>query len=745
MIVKELMNPASIAVIGASNNVEKPGGKVLYNLLTGGNLPSIYPVNPNEREVQGLRAYPAVGDLPTVETAILAIPAAACVDAVRILAREKGTRGFIVLSAGFGEESEAGAALEEELARYVDEVGGSLLGPNCIGMITPRYSGVFTTPIPRLDPLGCDLVSGSGATAVFIMEAGIPKGLTFSRIFSVGNSTRIGVEDVLEYLDATCDPNPGMSARFTGGPETGVTNPKLLYIESIRNPEKFLYHARSLVDKGCPMAAIKAGSSAAGSRAAGSHTGALAGSDAAVDALFRKAGIVRCYSREELTTVGAVFNYRPLQGDRIAVVTHAGGPAVILTDVLSEGGMQVPPLDGPAVNRLKTRLYPGSSVANPIDFLATGTADQLAAILDFCENECPEIDGTVVIFGSPGLVPVDEAYRVLHEKIRGGTKPVYPVLPSIVNAEREITEFGRQGNVSFPDEAALGRALARIRNTRRILKQRLDSAGETGAFPLDVTRLRAVVDGILGAPDGNALLDAGESSDGGVPPATSASSTTGISPDAALPEGTYLQPEQVQALLDATGIPRVEERIVDTIDSALDAARELGYPLVMKVAGPIHKSDLGGVVVGVTGSEQVRHEFERLMTLPEATAVMMQPVVSGQELFAGVAAEDRFGHLIVAGLGGVFVEILRDVQYGLVPLENNEALTMIRSLRGYKLVTGTRGQAGPGEDRFAEILVRLSRLVEVVPEIRELDLNPLIATRRGILAVDARISVGIPG
>jgi acetate---CoA ligase (ADP-forming) len=706
MIVKELMNPASIAVVGASNNVEKPGGKVLYNLLSGDNTPPIYPVNPREREVQTLQAFRAVADLPPVELAILAIPATACVDAVRILAREKGTRGFIVLSAGFGEESQAGAALEEELAGIVDQVDGSLLGPNCIGMITPRYNGVFTTPIPPLDPRGCDLISGSGATAVFIMEAGIPKGLTFSRVFSVGNSTQIGVEEVLEYLDATCESGgvpgapgasgaPSASGASDDSAAAGNTNPKLLYIESIRNPEKFLRHARSLVNKGCPIAAVKAGSSAAGSRAAGSHTGALAGSDAAVDALFRKAGVVRCYSREELTTVGAVFAYRPLRGDRIAVVTHAGGPAVMLTDTLSHGGLQVPSLEGPATNRLRTELYPGSSTANPIDFLATGTADQLATILDFCEHECAEIDGTVVIFGSPGLVPVDDAYRVLHEKIRSGKKPVYPVLPSVVNADREIAEFGARGNVSFPDEVALGRALARIRRTE------------------------PPAEGASRATETRRIQDA--------PPA------------ATTPDNTCLPPEQVQELLDDAGIPRVTERVVNTVDAALGAAHELGYPVVMKVVGPIHKSDIGGVVIDVRQSEQVRREFDRITNLAGATAVMIQPMVSGQELYAGVSAEDRFGHLIVAGLGGVFVEILRDVQYGLVPVERNEALTMIRALRGYRLITGVRGQAGAGEERFAEILVRLSRLVENVPEIREMDLNPLIATEEGIFAVDARI------
>ncbi|MCF7948763.1 MAG: acetate--CoA ligase family protein [Spirochaetia bacterium] len=683
MLVKELINPASIAVVGGSNNTHKPGGKVIENLLSGNFEGPIYPVNPKEAEIQGLKAYSSSADLPNVDLAILAIPASLCTATVKTLTEQKGTKAFIILSAGFSEESEDGAKIEREVVDIIKAHGGSLIGPNCIGVLTPSYNGVFTTPIPKLDPRGCDFISGSGATAVFIMEAGMPKGLTFSQVFSVGNSAQIGVEEVLEYLDETFDPEHSSKV-------------KLLYIESINKPQKLLKHAKSLIRKGCRIAAVKAGSSSAGSRAASSHTGALASSDGAVDALFRKAGIVRCYGRDELTTVASVFMHPPLPGRRIAVITHAGGPAVMLTDALSNGGLEVPPIEGPAAEELKEHLFPGSSTANPIDFLATGTAEQLGRIIDFCDTRFDMIDAMVVIFGSPGLFEVYDVYQVLHEKMRSCKKPIYPVLPSIINVKNEITDFLAKGNINFPDEVEFGRALSRVNATPPV------SPTEPEPPEIDRQAIREVI----------AVADSG-----------------------------YLPPEAVQQLLDAAGIPRAGEQVAGTVEEAASAAAALGYPVVMKVVGPVHKSDVGGVVVNVKTEEKVRSEFNRLMQIKETTGVLLQPMLNGQELFAGVSSEPGFGHVVLCGLGGIFVEVLKDVQSGLTPLGQQEALSMIRSLKGYRMIEGTRGQEGTDEYLFADILTRLGALVETAPEIAELDLNPLLGSPNYVCAVDARIKV----
>jgi len=452
MINAKLLNPKSIVVVGGSDDITKAGGRALKNLLNCDFNGDVHVVNPKSPVVQGIKTFPDVSLLPHTDLAIIAVAARFCPAIVRTLATEKGTGGFIILSAGFSEENEVGAALEKEIVDVINSTGGTLIGPNCIGYLNNNYHGVFTEPIPRLSPNGIDFISGSGATAVFILETAITGGLPFSSVWSVGNSAQIGVEDVLEHLDITFDPLT--SSRI-----------KLLYIENITDPQRFLRHSSSLIRKGCRIAAIKAGSSEAGSRAASSHTGAMASPDTAVDALLRKAGIVRCYSRTDLAIVAALFTYKPLKGKRIAIVTHAGGPAVMLTDILSEGGMEIPHLTGPAADRLLEKLFAGSSVANPIDFLATGTAEQLGYIIDACENDFDEVDAIAVIFGSPGLFPVDDVYNLLHEKIRSCKKPVYPIMPSVINVKREIADFIARGNAIFTDEVFFGRALCMVNAT----------------------------------------------------------------------------------------------------------------------------------------------------------------------------------------------------------------------------------------------------------------------------------------
>jgi len=683
MITRELINPQSIVVVGGSADVQKPGGKVLKNLIDHNFKGKLYVVNPKADEVQGVRAYPDAEDLPPVELAILAIAAKFCPQAVETLAAKKGTKAFIILSAGFHEESEEGARLEQQIVETINKAGGCLIGPNCIGVMNTNYAGVFTTPIPRFNTHGADFITGSGATAVFIMESGISNGLQFNSVYSVGNSAQLGVEDILEYLDLTFDPNT--SSRV-----------KMLYIESIGQPQKLLKHASSLVRKGCRIAAVKAGSSSAGSRAASSHTGALASSDVAVDALFRKAGIVRCYGREELTTVASIFMHPRLTGKNIAVITHAGGPAVMLTDALSNNGLEVPPISGSKANELLSKLFPGSSVANPIDFLATGTAEQLGYIIDACENDFSHIDAMAVIFGSPGLFPVYDVYDLLDRKMSECHKPIFPILTSVINVRDEINQFIAKGRVNFPDEVVFGNALTKVYNTP-------DPAPEDPKLPIiDTSRIRRVIDGCSNG---------------------------------------YLQPNQVQELLDAAGIPRTGEAIVKTATDATSAAMKMGFPVVMKVVGPIHKTDVGGVVLDVRDEQMVTREFNRMMGIKDTTAVLIQPMLKGLELFVGAKREGLFGHVVLCGLGGIFIEVLKDVKAGIAPIEANEAHTMIKHLQGYGMIKGARGQEPVNENLFADIISRVSVLVGVAPEIFEMDINPLLGTKDKVVAVDARIRI----
>ena len=683
MINQQLLRPESIIVVGASNNIHKPGGALLRNLIQGQYAGTLYAVNPKEAEVQGVRAYPSVQEVPAADLAVLAIPAAACPDAVEVLA-DKGVKAFIILSAGFGEETHEGAQLEERILRTVNAHDAALIGPNCIGLLTTWHHSVFSQPIPQLHPQGVDLISSSGATAVFILESAVTKGLQFNSVWSVGNATQIGVEDVLQYLDEHFDPEH--DSRI-----------KLLYIESIGDPDRLLFHASSLIRKGCRIAAIKAGSSESGSRAALSHTGAIASSDSAVEALFRKAGIVRCFSREELTTVGCIFTLPDLKGRNFAIVTHAGGPGVMLTDALCKGGLNVPKLEGPLVDELKAQLYPGAAVGNPIDILATGTPEHLALCLDYCEEKLDNIDAVLAIFGTPGLVTMYKMYDVLHEKMQHCRKPIFPILPSVNTAGPEVADFLAKGHVNFADEVTLGTALTRVLNAPR------PANNEIELFGVDVPRIRRIIDSIQG--DG------------------------------------YIPPYQVQALLRSAGIPVVDEFVSVKKDEVLAFAHRAGFPVVAKVVGPVHKSDVGGVVLNIKSEQHLALEFDRMMQIPGATAVMVQPMLKGTELFIGAKYEEKFGHVVLCGLGGIFVEVLKDVSSGLAPLSYEEAYSMIRSLRAYKIIKGTRGQKGVNEDKFAEIIVRLSTLLRFATEIKEMDINPLLATEKNVIAVDARIRI----
>ena len=692
MINRELLQPKSIVVIGGSNNVHKPGGAVVRNILQGGYQGTLRVVNPKEDEIQGIKAFHDARELPPTELAILVIPAKMCPDNVELLAKEKGTKAFIIISAGFGEETHAGAVLEQRILDTCEQYGASLIGPNCIGLLNRNHHSVFTKPIPTLNPKGVDFVSGSGATAVFILESAVIKGLQFNSVWSIGNGKQIGIEDVLQYMDEN----------FNAETDSLV---KLLYIENISNPDKLLYHASSLIRKGCRIAAIKAGSSESGSRAASSHTGAIASSDSAVEALFRKAGIVRCFSREELTTVGCIFTLPPLNGRNFAIVTHAGGPGVMLTDALSKGGLNVPKIEGPLADELKEQLFPGSAVANPIDILATGTAKELGLAIDYCEQKFDDIDAIAVIYGTPGLTTLYAAYETLHQKIQECKKPIFPILPSLHTAGPEVAEFLQKGHVNFSDEVTLATALSQIMNSPA------PAPPEIQLYGIDIPRLNKIIFREINRMDAEGV------------------------------KGGYLAPDTVHEILECAGIPMVPELVASDKDELISFATRVGYPVVAKVVGPVHKSDVGGVTLNIRTPEHLALEFERMMKIEGATGVMVQKMLKGTELFIGAKYEERFGHVVLCGLGGIFVEVLKDVSSGLAPLSYDEAYSMIRSLRGYKILKGTRGQAGINEQKYAEIIVRLSTLLRFATEIKEMDINPLLADEHDVVAVDARILI----
>ena len=669
-------------MVGGSNNVHKPGGAIVRNLLQGNYQGTLRIINPKEDEVQGIKVYHRAEEIPETDLAILVVAAKFCPGYVDYLAANKGVRAFIIISAGFSEETKEGAAMEQHILDTCEKYDCALIGPNCIGLLNNVHHSVFTKPIPKLNPQGVDFISGSGATAVFILESAVIKGLQFNSVWSIGNGKQIGIEDVLQYMDEHFDPEKDSKV-------------KLLYIENISDPDKLLLHASSLIRKGCRIAAIKAGSSESGSRAASSHTGAIASSDSAVDALFRKAGIVRCFSRDELTTVGCIFTLPRFSGRNIAIVTHAGGPGVMLTDALSKGGFNVPKLEGPVADELKAQLFQGSSVSNPIDILATGTPEQLGIAIDYCENKFENIDAIMVIFGTPGLVQLYEAYDVLHKKILECKKPIFPILPSVVTAGPEVQEFLGRGHVNFSDEVTLATALTHV------LRTPAPAPADIEIGDVDVPRIWKIIDSIH--------------------------------------EDGFIAPQIVRQLLECAKIPMVPEKVSSDKAELVAFAEEIGYPVVAKVVGPVHKSDVGGVSLNIRTARHLEEEFDRMMQIKDAKGVMVQKMLKGTELFIGAKYEPRFGHVVLCGLGGIFVEVLKDVSSGLAPLSEGECRSMIHSLRGYKIIQGTRGQKGVNEEAFIKIIQRLSILLRFATQIKEIDINPLLADGDDVVAVDARI------
>ena len=449
MINRELINPASIVVIGGSNNTRKPGGALVHNLIHGKYQGELYVVNPHEDEVQGVKSYRDVKDIPNTELAIIVVVSKYCPAYVEYLASEKGVKAFIVVSSCFSELSLDGAVLEAKMHATCNKYGCSFIGPNCIGMATSHYLGVFTSPVPVICPEGVDLVSNSGGIALYTIEMAKATGIRFNSVWSIGNAKYTGVEDVLQYMDETFDP-----AKDVRG--------KILYIESIRNPEKLLRHAKSLIAKGCRIAAIKSGSTQSGTRATNHHTGSAAFDDNRADELFREAGIVRCYSRQELVAMGCLFSLPAIEGNRFAIITQAGGLGVLTADALCKGGMLVPELKGEAADELLAKLHKGASVSNPIDVLATGTVAHLEAAIDYCDKRFDDIDAIILSYGSAGLEPLGDFFDAIHRKISECRKPVITICPSIFTEAVNLEKYLAKGHVNLLDEELAVRCIVRV-------------------------------------------------------------------------------------------------------------------------------------------------------------------------------------------------------------------------------------------------------------------------------------------
>lgn len=698
MLHKKLIKPKSIAVIGGSDHVNHIGGSILKNLISQGYAGKLFVVNPHADEIQGIKSYRDTSLLPNTDLAIIAVPSKEILPIVEVLLSEKQTKGFIIPAAGFSEFSQEGAHMEHKISELIDQYGGSLLGPNNIGMINAHYAGVFTRPIPTMDKNGVDFISASGATAVFTLEAAQQLGLRFSNIFTVGNSAQTGVEEVLQHLDET----------FERGKSSTVI---MLYLEGIKKASKLLRHALSLKEKGCALIALKSGITEKGKSAAASHTGAMVNSDLFVQALFDKAQMIRCQSRYELIHMAAILQITRENPKKFAVITHAGGPAVILTDTLIKNGLEVPDLSINDQKNLKQVLKKGAVTGNPIDLLATGTAAELELVLQYCNNNIKEIQGMIVIFGSPGLESVADAYEVIHNMIKTCEKPIFPILPSVVNVKNDILEFIRRGHMAFYDEYLFGTCLSKLMAndlpeegifTATLKKFEQDHSGSNKGRNALASKIRAYVD----------------------------KCTSG-----------FLEEEQTFDLLKTVGIHTARQTVVQTESALLNAMGSFEFPVAQKAVGLLHKSDKNGVFLNVSNTKDLISNFRKLIHMTDVSGVMIQEMILGKEVFIGAKREAGFPPLLLCGAGGIYVEALQDSQAALCPVSKKEAIEMVNRLRMRPILYGMRGEIPCDVEAFYDAIQKVSQLVELCPEISELDLNPLMLSAKGIVTVDARIKI----
>jgi acetate---CoA ligase (ADP-forming) len=694
----ELFEPASVAVIGASNRPGSVGASVFRNVLGAGFRGVAYPVNPRWSSVSGVRCYPSVAKLPeTPELAVVIVPAAE-VPAVVDELGATGTRGAIVISSGFREVGGAGAALEDDLVARARRHRMSLVGPNCFGLLNTdpdvSLNATFSESLPPRGNIA--FVSQSGALCAGILRYGISERIGFSRFVSVGNRAGIDENDLLASLGR--DP---------------ATRVILLYVESLADGRRFLQVARE-VTEAKPVLVIKSGRTPAGERAAKSHTGSLAqsGRDQLYDALFEQSGVIRADSIGDLFRMAKVFSSGArLDGPRLVILTNSGGPGIVAADAAARARIELPSLSAPVRSALARMLSPSASVENPVDMTADASPEQYRASLRLLLRE-PGVDGALVIATPTGTLTAEAAAGAIRRGRGASRKAVTACLFGLTDLSREVGDLESHGvpTFTFPEEAVQGLgSLARYRAwaTRR--------QTEVRKFPVDRGAVRRALRRARAA-------------------------------------GTLVLPEYAaRELLGAYGVRFPDARRARSVDDAVAAARAVGFPLVLKVASPDipHKTDVGGVALGIEDAAGLRAAWTRMSSTLARTAPRARiegyeleaQIRGGREVILGFQRDPSFGPVVVFGMGGIYVEVMRDVTFRLAPVRPLSARHMIESVRGFPVLQGVRGEPPGDLDALAETIERVSQLAVEVPEVVELDLNPMIVRRagEGVVAVDARI------
>lgn len=693
--VTHLLAPRAVAVVGASRQAGSIGAAVVHNLVASKFRGSIYPVNPAATEIEGMHVFPSVLAIPDeIEMAVITVPAAVVSTVARECA-EKGVRALVVISAGFGEAGPDGAALQTELVQICRQAGMRLVGPNCMGVINTAadvsLDATFAPDRPFAGRIG--FLSQSGGLGLAVMARAQALGSGISSFVSVGNKADLSGNDFIQYWESDSQ-----------------TDVIMLYLESFGNPRKFARIARR-VSRSKPILAVKGGRTQAGNRATSSHTGALlSASDVTVDALFEQAGVIRTDTLAELFDVALLVGSQPLPtGNRVAILTNAGGPAILCADACEGNGLVVPPLPDAVRKELASFLPAAGSTANPVDMLAAANGEDYRRAISVLAS-CQDIDAVIVIFTPPLITKATDVVRAIHRAVRELPRPI-PVLSVFMSkqATPRVIESGsvRIPHYPFPEEAA--RALSLV--ARYGAWRAAPEEAVTDVLGVDGDRAAAVIATALAAEPG------------------------------------WMAPAAVAELLSCYGIPMVETRLAANPDEAAKEAKQLKSEVALKAvaSGVLHKSDAGAVRLHLSGANQVeRAAREMTDTLNKAghpvAGFIVQPMVpEGVEMLVGVVQDQHFGPVLACGAGGTATELLKDVAVRITPITAGEADRMVRSLKTFPRLDGYRGAPRADVAALEDVLLRISALVEAHPQVAEMDLNPVIVHASGAVVVDARI------
>jgi acetyl coenzyme A synthetase (ADP forming)-like protein len=686
--LKSFFEPRTVAVIGANRERGKIGSEILHNITAGGFTGRVVAINPAATSLDGVAAYGTVAAVPgEIDLAVICVPCAG-VSATVDQCIAKGVKALVVISAGFGETGTAGRQLEQDILRKVRTAGIRMIGPNCMGIINTdrgvRLNATFSPIAPIEGRVAFS--TQSGALGLAILDYVQQLHLGISTFVSVGNKADVSGNDLIQY--------------WADDPRTDVI---LLYLESFGNPRRFAQIARRVAAKK-PIVAVKSGRSRAGARAASSHTGALAASDAVVDALFREAGIIRTGTIEELFDVAALLAHQPVPaGSRVAVLSNAGGPAIMAADACEAQGLSLASLSDATRDGLRRVLPAAASLGNPVDMLASAPPEHYreATRLLLADDG---VDSLVIIFIPP---LVTKAFEVAQAITAGAAGTAKPVLANFISSRGAPRELAPIPSYLFPEAAvtALARATAYGAWRRR-------PKGSVPQLPgIDADAARTVIDGALARGEG------------------------------------WLTPEEAQRLMETVGVRTARAQLAETADAAASAARSIGYPVAIKAVGPeiVHKTEVGGIVLDLRDEPSLRaavHSLASRLGSAMTATLVQQMVPRGVELLIGGVVDPTFGPLVACGSGGVLVDLMDDTTFRLHPLTDLAAADMVEGLKTRRLLRGYRGQPPADEAAAIETLLRISALLSIAPEIQELDINPLTVLERGAIALDVRVRAG---